>query len=205
MQTGDAALMPLKNYQETSSTELYDEEDRVAAHQTLPYGSRVKVSNLSNRKTVIVRIIHKPNLKNSVSIYLSKKMMEQLGIPENEKAQVRIEKILNDLQSSQHDPNTPEYSEKEITKKELFKISSQKSPEKGFGIQVGLFKHSANLIKYTAEIEEKHHLPMFIHIVHFKDEKAYRVILGKFDTERAAKEFLLNLGAEFPDAHVISL
>jgi rare lipoprotein A len=40
----------------TSSGEVYDMHDTTAAHKTLPFGTYVKVENLSNFKEVIVRI-----------------------------------------------------------------------------------------------------------------------------------------------------
>src|SRR4029453_6777882 len=40
----------------TASGERYDMEALTAAHRTLPFGSRVRVTNLSNRRSVVVRI-----------------------------------------------------------------------------------------------------------------------------------------------------
>src|SRR5579884_4045440 len=37
--------------------EIYDMESFTAAHRTLPFGTRVRVTNLTNQKTVEVRII----------------------------------------------------------------------------------------------------------------------------------------------------
>lgn len=40
----------------TASGELYDREKLTAAHKTLPYGTRIKVTHLINDKSVIVII-----------------------------------------------------------------------------------------------------------------------------------------------------
>ena len=40
----------------TASGERYDKQELTAAHRTLPFGSRVRVTNLSNGKSVVVRI-----------------------------------------------------------------------------------------------------------------------------------------------------
>jgi len=40
----------------TSSGEIYDQYDLTAAHQTLPHGTRVQVTNLTNGRSVSVRI-----------------------------------------------------------------------------------------------------------------------------------------------------
>ena len=40
----------------TASGEKYDKKKFTAAHKTLPFGTKVKVTNLANMKTVIVKI-----------------------------------------------------------------------------------------------------------------------------------------------------
>ncbi|MCJ8163912.1 septal ring lytic transglycosylase RlpA family protein [Pontibacter sp. E15-1] len=40
----------------TSSGELYNKNKMTAAHKTLPFGTKVKVTNLDNNESVIVRI-----------------------------------------------------------------------------------------------------------------------------------------------------
>lgn len=40
----------------TASGEIYRHESKTAAHKVLPFGARVKVTNVSNGKTVVVKI-----------------------------------------------------------------------------------------------------------------------------------------------------
>jgi rare lipoprotein A len=40
----------------TSNGEIFDQAKHTAAHRTLPFGTRVKVTNTQNSKTVIVRV-----------------------------------------------------------------------------------------------------------------------------------------------------
>ncbi|UCC12427.1 MAG: septal ring lytic transglycosylase RlpA family protein [candidate division WOR-3 bacterium] len=40
----------------TSSGEVYDKWKYTCAHRELPFGTRVRVTNLSNNKTVVVRV-----------------------------------------------------------------------------------------------------------------------------------------------------
>lgn len=42
--------------QKTASGERFDKEAMTAAHRTLPFGTRVRVTNVSNGRTVVVRI-----------------------------------------------------------------------------------------------------------------------------------------------------
>jgi rare lipoprotein A len=41
----------------TASGEVFDERELVAAHRTLPFGSVVRVTNLKNGRSVILRVI----------------------------------------------------------------------------------------------------------------------------------------------------
>jgi rare lipoprotein A len=45
-----------KSGRRTASGERYDPNGLTAAHRTLPFGTRVRVTNLRNGKTVVVRV-----------------------------------------------------------------------------------------------------------------------------------------------------
>lgn len=56
-QTGGASFYGGKwNGRRTANGEIFNSSKLTAAHKTLPFGSKVKVTNLSNGKSVIVRI-----------------------------------------------------------------------------------------------------------------------------------------------------
>jgi rare lipoprotein A len=56
-QTGTASYYAKKfENRKTSSGEKYHSDSLTAAHKTLAFGTRVKVTNLSNNKAVVVRI-----------------------------------------------------------------------------------------------------------------------------------------------------
>ena len=44
------------NGKKTANGEIYNSSDYTAAHKTLPFGTKVKVTNLTNGKTVKVRV-----------------------------------------------------------------------------------------------------------------------------------------------------
>ncbi len=62
----------------TASGEIYSHELKTAAHRSLPFGTLVKVTNLNNNKSVIVKINDRgPFIKNRV-IDLSKSAAEDI-------------------------------------------------------------------------------------------------------------------------------
>jgi rare lipoprotein A len=76
-QCGNASWYAL--YSQTASGEQMNPADLTAAHRTLPFGTKLKVTNQKNGKSVIVRINDRgPFIKGRV-IDLSKGAARQLG------------------------------------------------------------------------------------------------------------------------------
>src|SRR3546814_19230740 len=62
-----------------------------AAHQTLPFGSRVRVTNLANGRSVVVPINDRGPFVDSRLIDLSHAAAKQLGILQDGVAEVRVD------------------------------------------------------------------------------------------------------------------
>jgi rare lipoprotein A len=75
----------------TSSGEVYDMHALTAAHRTLPFNTRVRVTNLDNSRSVEVRINDRGPFKDNRVIDVSYKAALQLGLISNGTAPVRIE------------------------------------------------------------------------------------------------------------------
>jgi len=75
----------------TASGELYDESELTAAHRTLPLGTRVRVTNLRNDKSVVLTINDRgPWLRRRI-IDVSRRAARELGFIRNGIARVRVE------------------------------------------------------------------------------------------------------------------
>lgn len=75
----------------TASGEPYDKDALTAAHRTLPFGTRVKVTNLENDKSVVVRINDRgPHVENRI-IDVSGAAARKLGMTSSGTAQVKLE------------------------------------------------------------------------------------------------------------------
>ena len=75
----------------TASGEAYDKEALTAAHRTLPFGTQVKVTNLDNGKTVVVRINDRGPHVESRLIDVSGAAARKLEMTDSGTAQVRLE------------------------------------------------------------------------------------------------------------------
>lgn len=66
--------------EETASGEIFDMSEMTAAHKSLPFGTKVKVVNLENGRSVVVRINDRgPFIKGRI-IDLSRAAAEKLGL-----------------------------------------------------------------------------------------------------------------------------
>ncbi|WP_430812340.1 MULTISPECIES: septal ring lytic transglycosylase RlpA family protein [unclassified Carboxylicivirga] len=80
----------------TASGEPFSNHKLTAAHPTLPFGTRLKVTNLSNQKTVVVTINDRgPFVKNRI-IDLSQRAARELGFLQAGLCRVRIEKVMSE-------------------------------------------------------------------------------------------------------------
>lgn len=79
----------------TSSGEKYDETKMTAAHNRLPMGTMIRVTNLRNKRSVIVKVNDRLNHRNMRLVDLSRAAASQLGYVGRGLAKVRVE-VLKD-------------------------------------------------------------------------------------------------------------
>lgn len=77
----------------TASGEIFDQNQLTAAHKKLPFGTRVRVTNLENNSSVVVKINDRMPTRNSNIIDLSRSAAEELGLIKKGRAQVNLEVI----------------------------------------------------------------------------------------------------------------
>ncbi|MEL7560274.1 septal ring lytic transglycosylase RlpA family protein [Stutzerimonas chloritidismutans] len=78
---------------ETASGETFNQNELVAAHKTLPFDTRVEVTNLENGKQVTVRINDRGPFKPGRIIDLSRVAANRIDLLEDGIAPVRIETL----------------------------------------------------------------------------------------------------------------
>ena len=79
-QSGEASYYADK-YQgrQTANGELFDQKAMTAAHKRLPFGVKVKVTNVENGKSVVVRINDRGPFVSGRIIDLSKSAFQRIG------------------------------------------------------------------------------------------------------------------------------
>ncbi|RLJ00082.1 MAG: septal ring lytic transglycosylase RlpA family lipoprotein [Candidatus Aenigmatarchaeota archaeon] len=156
----------------TSNGETYDMYKISAAHKTLPFGTYVRVHNLSNGKKLDVRINDRGPFVRGRIIDLSFKAAQELGIVGPGTASVEIVAM-----------GVAVKQEPEIKNKKAYKPVDYYSGN--FTFQVGAFIERENAEKLKVKLEQKY---KNAHIAKFDNGSQifYRVRVGKFSTLQQA-------------------
>jgi rare lipoprotein A len=80
--------------QKTASGEIYDSREMVAAHRTYPLGTRLRVTNLANGRSVVVRVIDRMGPRRgrrAAVLDVSRAAAERLAFVQQGKTRVRME------------------------------------------------------------------------------------------------------------------
>ena len=75
----------------TANGEIFNENSLTAAHKTLPFGTKVKVTNLDNGKSVVVRINNRGPYSNGRIIDLSKAAFSRIASTSRGVTRVKLE------------------------------------------------------------------------------------------------------------------
>jgi len=77
----------------TSSGRIYDEDELTAAHRTLPFGTRVRVTNLVNGRHVVVTITDRGPFRRGRIIDVSRRAARELDFLRAGTTRVRIQTL----------------------------------------------------------------------------------------------------------------
>lgn len=91
-QSGRASWYGARHHgKRTASGERFNQNGLTAAHRSLPFGSRVRVTNLSNKRSVVVRINDRGPHGRGRLIDLSRGAAEKIGMLRSGTARVRVQ------------------------------------------------------------------------------------------------------------------
>ncbi|MFJ4394025.1 septal ring lytic transglycosylase RlpA family protein [Pseudomonas sp. NPDC089396] len=90
--TGTASYYGSRHHgKRTASGEAFNQNGLTAAHRSLPFGSRVLVTNLANKRSVVVRINDRGPHTRGRLIDLSRAAAEKIGMVRSGTARVRVQ------------------------------------------------------------------------------------------------------------------
>lgn len=186
----------------TASGEKYKHNDMTAAHKSLPFGTKVKVTNLTNGKSVNVRINDRgPYIKDRV-IDLSLKAAEKLEFTEIGIVDVKIELIGDSVEeeTKKEDKKVVEYSPNNYYKVNAVIIEPAK-----YGIQIGSYTDSGNLLRTVSDFNLKFTDEIIVQESVENGSRKYRLIVGNFLNRNDAETKLQEFRKEYADCFILNL
>ncbi len=92
VQYGTASFYAKKfNGRPTASGEIYDDNKMTAAHNGLPLGTWIRVTNQRNKRTVVVKVNDRLHYRNPRLVDLSRAAAKKLGYTGHGLAKVKVE------------------------------------------------------------------------------------------------------------------
>lgn len=192
----------------TSSGEKYDKNELTCAHKSLPYGTKVKVTRLDNKKVVVVRVNDRGPFKEGYIIELSRKAAEQIDLDRDGSASVRVEVVANTesksagtasassnkldivkpVQYSKTDSKADAKASENAKDTELYRIDLTKSAKVGFGVQLSTLYDADNVLPIITKLQKQWPGKVLVSIErdNATDLTAYRVIVGPYADEKTA-------------------
>lgn len=185
----------------TANGEKYKHSKMTAAHRLLPFGTVVKVTNLSNNNTAEVRINDRGPFVQGRVIDLSKSAAEKLDFVHQGIAEVKIEVVDHGDGKGGGQIKPVDYGV--VEEKEFYEMNVDRINPKGFGVQIGSFQELANLVRLTQNLKASYKKQVTLQVKVINDIKVYAIILGKFPSHAKAGTFKSKVAKRYPDAFVV--
>ncbi len=165
--------------------EIYDMNQLTAAHRTLPFGSIVRVTSLTNGKAVTVRITDRGPFVEGRIIDLSREAARRIDMLGPGIMQVRLELAAN----TETRAGAPAAA------------AATPIDSGAFAVQVGLFNDKAKAEKLRASLE-KHYRPIDL-VPREGDRIQWRVLVGNVPTQTEAQALAVVLKQKAGEAEVV--
>ena len=204
IQTGKASFYADKfEGSPTASGEKYRHNKLTGAHKSLPFGTKVKVTNIANNQTVEVVINDRGPYVEGRIIDLSKSAAEQLGFINLGLAEVQVE-VIDAGEGKTSDPDQGKMiSRVSVEEDEFYDFDIARLKPTGFGVQIGTYQELVNLIRFSENLKSSYQKKVTVQVKVVNGIKYYGIILGQFSARAKAEGFREEVKKKFPDAFIV--
>jgi len=172
----------------TSSGERYDMYGLTAAHKEMKFGTKLRVTNPDNNKSVTVIVNDRGPFIAGRDLDLSYGAAKAIGFNVKGVGSVKIEYLERDMRYARRIPFAP----------------SKASISGGVTIQVGSFANESYAGRLKEGLETNYR-DVYITTVLLNSTQYYRVRIGKFDTYESAYSFAEKLADEGYNTFITSI
>jgi rare lipoprotein A len=202
IQTGKASFYADKfEGSPTANGEKYKHNKLTAAHKSLPFGTRVKVTNTSNKKSVEVTINDRGPWVDNRVIDLSKSAAEKLDFINQGIADVEV-MVLDPGDGKQSD-GVKTIDHVAVEEKEFYDFEISRLKPRGFGVQIGTYQELVNLMRLSENLKNSYKKQVTVQVKVVNGIKYYALIVGQFSSRQKAEQFIGGIRKKFPDAFIV--
>lgn len=202
VQTGKASFYADKfEGTPTASGEKYRHNKLTAAHKSLPFGTKVRLTNLANNQTVEVTINDRGPYVEDRIVDVSRAAAEQLGFVNNGLAEVKLE-VIDAGDGKTSDPGRP-IEHVAVDEKEFYEFEISRLDPHGFGVQIGTYQELVNLMRLSENLKNSYKKQVRVQVKILNGVKYYGIVLGQFSSHEKAESFRDEVKKKFPDAFIV--
>ena len=202
VQTGKASFYADKfEGIQTASGEKYRHNKLTGAHKTLPFGTKVRVTNLANEKTVEVTINDRGPYVDGRVIDLSKAAAEELGFVNTGLAEVKLEVI--DPGDGKAKDMGRTIDQVTMDEKEFYEFEITRFKPKGYGVQIGTYQELVNLMRLADNLKNSYQKEVTVQVKIINGVKYYGLIIGHFPSRPKAEQFREEVKNKYPDVFIV--
>lgn len=201
VQTGKASFYADKfEGSPTASGEKYKHAKMTAAHKSLPFGTKIRVTNLGNNQSVEVVVNDRGPYVDGRIVDLSKAAAEKLGFINQGLADVKLEVIDAGDGKGKNEP-VP-IGNVSVDEKEFYDFQIARFKPKGYGVQIGTYQELVNLMRLSDNLKNSYKKKVSVQVKIVNGVKYYSIIVGQFPSRAKADSFLGEIKKKFPDAFI---
>ncbi|UII28545.1 septal ring lytic transglycosylase RlpA family protein [Fulvivirga maritima] len=174
----------------TASGEIYRGDSYTAAHPSLPFGTRLKVTNLHNHKVINVRVNDRGPFVSTRIIDLSRAAAEALDFINLGIVDVSIDIVTDSAIAAQTS--------------QFYTFSIHKTRPKGFGVQVMSLTKMDALLEVGELLAQKYKdIKVTLQPKVVNSKQVYALILGVYDSREEALVLKNKLSNDYSDSYIV--
>ena len=216
----------------TSSGEKYDKTLFTAAHRTLPFNTLVKVTNIKNDRSVVVRIIDRgPYIRGRVldlSWAAARELgmitdgvifarVEVLGMANGDSLQAFLDSREKNIKGHDATASLKASEKKEPEMKQevhkvkhipikpaFYDLGHQEVTPRGFGVQLGTYGSYSSCKNAMNNFVSRYGAQAFMYVSESKNIIQYRLLMGQFGSIASAESFKKAVQKDHPYSFIVS-
>ena len=179
---------------QTASGEIYQHSKLTAAHRTLPFGTKLKVINTANGKSVVVTVNDRGPFVDNRILDLSRSAALKIDAVNDGLVEVHIQQV-----------DEENRSDGQQVVNEYYQIDVASVTVSGYGVQIGSFSQMENLIRLADQVKAVFDNDIYVMVASVNGKIVNRLIVGVERVKQKAEKHRDQLKTQFPNCFVVQL